>query len=114
MEQLALEIAEFDYVFVDDAQRPDAGGGEIQRGGRAKPAGSDNQDACRLEALLARLAHTRQDEVAMIALQLVGRELGEVVGRHSVGEAWDENYTHAPRHSPRVRTVLLVPSPCTA
>ena len=74
MQHLALQVAQLHVVGVDDAQMPDAGRGEVERGRRAEPAGADQQDARRLESALTVLADLGQDEVAVIALQLVGVE----------------------------------------
>ena len=44
VEDLALQVGGVDLVHVDDADRPDSGSGEVQRGGRAEPSGSEEQD----------------------------------------------------------------------
>ena len=44
VDDLALEVRVVDDVGVDDAERADAGRREVERRGRAEPAGADQQD----------------------------------------------------------------------
>ena len=74
MDDLALEVGLVDDVRVDDAERADSGGGEVERRGRAEPARADEQDACVEEALLALLADLRDQQVPAVARALLGRE----------------------------------------
>ena len=60
---LALQVVRLDDVGVDDADRADTGGREVQESGRAEPSGSDDENL-RLEHLhLARLADLGKDQV---------------------------------------------------
>ena len=43
VQDLALQVRGVDDVHVDDADRADAGRGEVQRGGRAEAAGAEQQ-----------------------------------------------------------------------
>ena len=45
VQDLALEVGEVDPVAVDDAERADPRGREIERGRAAEPAGADEQHA---------------------------------------------------------------------
>ena len=74
---LALQIAGVHHVEVDEPEGADAGRGEIEREGRAEPAGADAENARGFQLALALHAHFRQDEVARIAGEIVGGELGE-------------------------------------
>ena len=66
-----------DDVEVDQAERADAGGGEIERERRAEAAGADAEDLRGLQLLLAFHADFGQDEVARVAGDLFVGELGE-------------------------------------
>ena len=68
VEDLALQVRGVDLVHVDDADRADAGGGEVQRGGRAEAAGAEQQHL-RVEQLgLALDADLGQQQVALVAV----------------------------------------------
>jgi hypothetical protein len=54
VDDLALEVGDVDDVVVDDAERPHAGRGEVERGRRAEAAGAEQQDL-RVEQLLLAL-----------------------------------------------------------
>ncbi len=79
---------------VDDPERPDARGREVQRGRRAEAAGADQEDARVEQPLLTLLADLGDEQVARVALALRRRERD---GRHElvavplpVGEAAGE------------------------
>ena len=74
VDDLALEVRVVDDVGVDDPERPDAGGGEVERRGRAEPAGADQQDARVEQFLLPLLADLGDQEVPRVALALRRRE----------------------------------------
>ena len=74
MDDLALQVGVVDDVCVDDPERADAGRGEVERRGRAEPAGADQERAGREQPLLARLADLRDQQVAGVAAPLVRRE----------------------------------------
>ena len=75
VDHLALQVGEVDIVVVDDAERADAGGREVERGRRAEPARAEQQHL-RVEQLrLPRRADLGQQQVAAVALLLLDREL---------------------------------------
>ena len=88
VDDLALEVRLVDHVEVDDADRADPGGRQVEQAGGAKTAGPDEQDA-RLEQLgLAADAHLGDQEVAAVALLLRRREGdGRLDGRPSWRQA---------------------------
>ena len=67
VDDLALEVRDVDDVVVDDADRADAGGGEIERDRRAESAGAEQQHLAVEQALLAARADLRQQQVARVA-----------------------------------------------
>ena len=72
VDHLALQVREVDVVVVDDPERADAGGGEVQRGRRAEPAGAEQQHLRVEQLLLALDADLGQQQVARVALALLG------------------------------------------
>ena len=74
VDDLALEVRDVDDVVVDDPERADAGGGEVERGRRAEAAGAEQQHLGVEQLLLALGADLGQEEVARVALALLGRE----------------------------------------
>ena len=81
---LALEVRLVDDVRVDDPERADAGGREVERGGRAEAAGADQEDP-RVEQLqLALLADLRDQQVAAVARRALRPERARQVGREAV------------------------------
>ena len=71
VDDLALQVGEVDDVEVDDAERADTGGGQVQRQRRAEAAGADAQHARGLQLLLALHADLGHDQVARVAQDLV-------------------------------------------
>ena len=74
VDHLALEVGEVDDVVVDDPERADAGRGEVQRGRRAETAGAEQQDLGVEQLLLALDADLGDQQVARVALALLGGE----------------------------------------
>ena len=72
VDDLALEVADVDDVEVDDADRPDARRGEVERGRRAEAAGADEQRLRAEELGLAVRADLGDQQVAAVALLLLG------------------------------------------
>ena len=72
---LALQVRQLQPVVVDDADGANAGGGEIQRERRAKPAGADHQHAGGLQLCLADAAHVLQQDVPGVAADFVFGEI---------------------------------------
>ena len=80
MDDLPLQVRQRDHVVVDDAERADAGGGEIKEHRRAKPAGADHQHARAAERGLSGAAHFAQHDMARVAFEFVGAEHGLNIG----------------------------------
>ena len=74
MRDLPLQVRLVDDVRVDDAERADAGGGEVERGGRAEASCADQQDAGVEQLQLPLLADLGDQDVARVAGALLGRE----------------------------------------
>ena len=72
MDHLALEVGHVDHIVVDDPERADPGCGEVQRGRRAKAAGAEQQHLGVKQLLLALRADLGQQQVAGVALALLG------------------------------------------
>ena len=72
VDHLALQVGQVDLVVVDDAERADAGRGEVQGGRRAEPAGADQQHLRLEQLLLALEPDLRDQQVARVALTLLG------------------------------------------
>jgi hypothetical protein len=94
VDDLPLEVRLVDGVVVDDAERADAGSGEVERRGGAEAAGADQEDARLEEPQLAFLADFGDEEMPAVAppLGLVER-LGDLEGQAvslPVGEAAGE------------------------
>ena len=77
VEDLALQVRLVDDVHVDDADRADAGGGEVEGGRRAEAAGAEQQDLGLEQLELALDVDLGQEQVALVAVALIG---GEVLG----------------------------------
>ena len=71
VENLPLQVAEVDDVEVDEAERADAGGRQVERRRRTEPAGADADDARLLQLPLTLDADLRNDQVAAVALDFV-------------------------------------------
>ena len=72
VDDLALEVGEVDDVVVDDAERADAGRGEVQRGRRAEAAGAEQQDLGVEQLLLALRPISGSRKWRRVALALLG------------------------------------------
>jgi hypothetical protein len=77
---LAVQVGEVDPVVVDDAQGPDAGGGQVEHQGRAQAAGTDQQHLGIEQPGLADPADLGQHDVAGIAQHLLFGEHGNLIG----------------------------------
>ena len=75
VDDLALEVGQVDHVVVDDADRAHAGRGQVERRGRAQPAGAQQQHLCVQQLHLALDADLRHEQVARVALALLVGEL---------------------------------------
>ena len=72
VEDLALQVGGVDDVHVDDAERADPGGGQVEGGGGAEPAGAEQQHLGVEQLLLAGLADLGQEQVALVPVALLG------------------------------------------
>jgi hypothetical protein len=71
---LALQIRQRHDIVIDNAERADAGGGEIKQNRRAEAAGANDQHARGFELGLAGAADLAQHNVARIAFEFFGVE----------------------------------------
>ena len=71
MNDLAMQVAQVDRVVVDDADPADAGGGEVERGGAAEAARTDDQRVRGAQLLLSFDPDLRQQDVPAIAEKLL-------------------------------------------
>ncbi len=74
VEHLAVQVRGVDVVEVDDPERTDTRGREILRGGAPEAARPDQQHARVEQRALTLEADLRQDQVAPVAIVLLGRE----------------------------------------
>jgi hypothetical protein len=74
VEDLALQVRRVDLVHVDDADRADARGGEVERGGRAEAAGAEHQHLGVEQLLAGPRPDLGQQQVALVAVALLGGE----------------------------------------
>jgi hypothetical protein len=93
VQDLPLQVAAIDHVVIGDAQRADAGRGQVIRRRRAQPTRADQQHARGLERLLALQADIRQAQVPRIALAEIGIHVGalhrQAGGVPGIGAAFD-------------------------
>ena len=75
MDDLTLQVADVDRVFVDEADRPDTSRREVHRRRRSQAAGADAEHARGLEPLLPFDADVGKREVTAVSQHLVAREL---------------------------------------
>ena len=80
MDDLALQVGEVDLVVVAQGDAADAAGCQVERDGRAQPAGADHQRVRREQFLLAVDADLRQQDVPAVAQQLLVVQV----------DAWDQ------------------------
>ena len=85
MQNLSLKVALVDGVEIDDAERADAGRGQVQRRRRSQAAGADAQHAPALDAPLPFHADLRQDEVTAVALDLGVAQFRRALGGRPPG-----------------------------
>jgi hypothetical protein len=74
VEDLALEVRDVDDVEIDEPERADPCGGEVERQRRAEASCADAEHLRRLEPLLPVHRHFGHDQVARKPLDLGGRE----------------------------------------
>src|SRR5690606_16343404 len=71
VQDLALQVAEFDGVVVGQGDIAHAGGGQVQRGGRPQAARADDQDLAGQEFFLALDTQLVEQDMPRIAQQLL-------------------------------------------
>ena len=76
VDDLALQVRLVDDVEVDDADRADAGRGQVQQRRRTEPAGADHQHPRVFQPLLPVDAQVGNDQVPAVAGDLVAGQLG--------------------------------------
>jgi hypothetical protein len=76
VDDLALQVGLVDRVELDDAERADAGRGEVHENRRAEATGADSEHLCVLQPLLPVHPDVRDDQVAAVAADLVDRQVG--------------------------------------
>jgi len=77
MQDLPLQVGLVDDVGVDDPERSDARGGEVERGGRAEAAGTDQEDPGLEQLQLPFFADLRDQQMAAVAGALLrGKRAG--------------------------------------
>ena len=105
MDHLPLQIRQRDSVVVDDAERADAGGGQIEQDRRAEPAGADHQHARAFQRRLAGAADLAQHDVAGVAFEFFG---GQHRGRSGFGPHITRLRPRAGQERPCARTDCAV------
>ena len=75
MDDLALQVGLVHGVELDDAERADAGGGQVEQRRAAEPTGPDHQHPRVLQSLLPDHADVGDDQVPAVATNLVAGEL---------------------------------------
>ena len=84
VQDLPLQIGLVDHVHVDHAERAHAGCGQVQRGWRTETACAEEQHLGVEQLQLALLPYFGQQQVALVAVPLGGRQgLGVAQGRPS-------------------------------
>src|SRR5438552_4068416 len=78
MDDLALQIGERHIIAIDDAERADAGRGEVEQDRRTEAARPNDENLGRLELRLARSPDILEHDVPRIAFQFLARELHQL------------------------------------
>ena len=74
VDDLALQVGQRNRIVIDDAEGARTGSGQIKQRRRAKPAGTDYENAGLTQAHLTGTADLRQHDVARVTLKLVVAE----------------------------------------
>ena len=80
VEELALEVMIGDLIEVGDAERPDSGGREVEGGGTAESAGTNDEHAGAGEFTLTIDADFAEEDMPAVARKFGGREMGQRSG----------------------------------
>ena len=76
MDDLALQVGLVDLVELDDAERADAGRGQVEQRRAAEAAGADHEHLGVLQPLLPGHPDVGDDQVPAVAADLVDGQLG--------------------------------------
>src|SRR5262249_5982937 len=110
VEDLALEVALVDAIEVDEAQTAHAGRGQVERERRAEATGADDQRGRSLETPLPIDSHLGEHEMAVVAQQLVPRELGKRVAHGTASPASATWTGSRSNRSPVLRQPSIAPA----
>ena len=94
VDDLALEVRVVDDVRVDDAERAHSGRREVERRGRAEPAGADQEHTRVEQLLLPFLTDLRDQDVPRVAGALLGAQSAAASGRRN--RSASSRRTHRP------------------
>ena len=98
---LALQVAGFDVVAVDDADRADPGRGQVDQGRGTQPAGAEHEHPCVGEAALAELVQLRQTALACGAGGFGGAEAGDRLDERRNGHDYHGRRCRRPMNTRR-------------
>jgi hypothetical protein len=84
MQYLALEVGEVDRIELDEPQRADASRRKIERNGRPKTTGTNEEHTRPLKCTLAAFSDLRKENVAAVANELLSREVAVVASGFAV------------------------------
>ena len=76
VQDLTLQVRRINIVHVDDADRADPGGSQVHRRRRTEPACAEHQHLGFEQFLLSFDTDFREQDVALVAVHLLGRERG--------------------------------------
>ena len=107
MQQLPLQVADVDDVEIDDAERADAGGRQVHRGGRSETARADAQHLRGFQRALPVHADFGKDQVTAVAPDLVARQRRQSAARLALSR----RLPHAVGAPPATDGMMLTVSP---
>jgi hypothetical protein len=84
MKDLSLKVREIDHIEIDQPDRTNACGCEVECHGRAQSARTNQQHPRLLERALTVLSHLWQEDVAAITQQLFARQLGRLAAPFNI------------------------------
>ena len=108
VQNLPLEVGVIDDVEIDQSDSADASSGQVESQRRAQTAGTDQEDAGGLEALLAGHRDLGHDEVAAVAQDFFGRKAN---GVGSLADYVCERHQSGfprPEETQRVRLIVIL------
>src|SRR3712207_4406732 len=112
VDDLALQVGLVDDVELDDAERADAGRGQVHEHGRAETAGADGEHLGVLQPLLTVHPDVGDDQVPAVPADLVDREIGGGLHQGWQGHGCAPRYSTAGQRRPAfVRTTAWQAAP---